>query len=163
MRLNKLHAELAVAVLFAAIVALVFQQTRGNMVEQGIASGGPYSDAASHPEALAILMAAVLVLTLAPRLWAARRQTPPGTRLTEFTRPAAMLLAFACYLWALGTAGYLAATPFFMALIMYLAGVRNLVLLVAVPLAVSFALSAVFGGLLDVVLPRGQFGLAIPW
>ncbi len=163
MRLTKLHAELAIAALFAAVVALVFQQTRGNMVEQGIASGGPYSNAASYPEALALLIAAVLIVTLAPRLWAARGHTPSGTPLTELSRPAAMLLAFACYLWALGAAGYLAATPFFMALIMYLAGVRSPVQLIVVPLAVTLALSAVFGGLLDVVLPRGQFGLAIPW
>ena len=109
------------------------------------------------------MSATVPVLTLAPRLWAARRQTPPGTLLTEITRPAAMLLAFACSLWALGTAGSLAATPFFMALIMYLAGVRGLVRLVAVPLTVTLVLSAVLGGLLDVIPPRGQFGLAIPW
>ncbi|MEV8467623.1 hypothetical protein AB0T83_12615 [Fluviibacterium sp. DFM31] len=47
--------------------------------------------------------------------------------------------------------------------IMYLAGERAPILLAAVPLTVTVALSLVFGGLLDVVLPRGQFGIALSW
>ncbi|WP_424990941.1 hypothetical protein [Fluviibacterium sp. S390] len=121
------------------------------MVDQGIAPGGRCSDAASYSQGLAVLMVAAVVLALAARLWVARGQPQAGTTSTDRNHPAAVPLAYAAHLSALGAVRNLAATPFTMALNMFLAGVRSNV---QRPAATP-ALSVTFGELRDVVEPRG--------
>ena len=53
-----------VALFFAVIIALVFQQIATSMTEQGIASGGPYDNAASYPRAIAIIIGVLIALQL---------------------------------------------------------------------------------------------------
>ena len=164
MRLHKGHAELAVIALFAGLVALVFQQIATDMTEQGIASGGPYDNAASYPRAVAILAgAATLAATLGPIRGWRDRVRGDGLALADLRRPAILLAVFALYLAGLGTLGYLVSTPPMVAAIMALGGMRSAVRLTLFPVVLTVALSWIFQVLLSVVLPRGDWGLAIPW
>ena len=54
-------ADWLVIVGFVALIALVFQQIYTSMTEQGIASGGPYDNAAAYPRAVAILIGIMLL------------------------------------------------------------------------------------------------------
>ncbi|WP_299655993.1 tripartite tricarboxylate transporter TctB family protein [uncultured Jannaschia sp.] len=164
--INQRLAEALVALLFVATIAVVFQQIATDMTEQGIASGGPYSNAASYPRALAIVILVALLLSIGIRSFQAWRGGTPevsSVPIARLVRPAALLILFALYLWGLDVVGYLVASIILMALVLVLCGERSALRLTIIPVFVTFALSAVFGGMLDVVLPRGAFGLAMPW
>lgn len=162
-------AECVVAMVFLAVVAIVFQQIATSMADQGIASGGPYNDAASYPRALAIAITVLLAIrfglgVLRPKhMSAAKRNEETAMLGANPGRAAALLCLFAVYLVGLGTLGYLVSSLFLVATVLLLCGERNLLWLVVVPLIVTFGLSVVFGGVVSVVLPRGDFGIAISW
>jgi len=163
--LDRRLAEWIVAMLFAAVVGLVFQQISTDMTAQGIASGGPYNDAASYPRALAVVILIVLAANVGIRVLRSRSGAPQsgGISAHALRRPAALLSLFALYLIALGMVGYLVASVAVMVLTLLLCGERSPLRLALVSVGVTFGLSIVFGGLLDVVLPRGHFGIALPW
>ena len=162
-------AECVVAMVFLAVVAIVFQQIATNMVDQGIASGGPYNNAASYPRALALAIAVLLAARLGLGVLRQRRGVP--AQVDEETmmlgagvwRAAALLSLFALYLLGLGKLGYLASSVVLVTAVLWLCGERKPLLLLVIPLVVTFGLSFVFGGLVNVVLPRGEFSIALPW
>lgn len=166
---TRMFAEGVVAVVFLTIVAIVFQQIATNMADQGIASGGAYNDAASYPRALAIAIA----LLLATRFGLAALRYRRGVAVpiddeaaalgAKAGRATSLVGLFALYLLGLGTLGYLVSSFFLVTAVLVLCGERKPVRLLVVPLIVTFGLSVVFGGLLTVVLPRGDFGIALPW
>ena len=162
--LNRRHAEWLVLIFFAALIAIVFQQIHTSMAEQGIASGGPYDNAASYPHAVAILMAGLIAALLLVSL----RQKPAATEaagygLSQIKRPVLLIAIFAIYLAALGILGYHLATPPMIAAIMVLCGSRNPLEIVFVSVVVSFVFAFLFEVFLKIVLPGGIFGLNIPW
>ncbi|WP_226781262.1 tripartite tricarboxylate transporter TctB family protein [Oceaniglobus trochenteri] len=165
----RLVAEWVVAVIFLIIVAIVFQQIATNMADQGIASGGAYNDAASYPRALAIAIAVLLAarfglaLLRHRRAMAAPYDQEAAALGARAGRALALLALFALYLVGLGTVGYLLSSLVLVTAVLALCGERRLLWLIGVPLVVTFGLSIVFGGLVNVVLPRGQFGIALPW
>lgn len=162
-------AEGVVAVVFLTVVAIVFQQIATDMVDQGIASGGAYNDAASYPKALAIAIAILLAARFGLGMLRHRRgEAPPMNEDAEGLganagRAAALIGLFALYIIGLGSLGYLISSLVLVAAVLALCGERKLLWLVVIPLIVTFGLSAVFGGLVNVVLPRGDFGIALPW
>ena len=135
------------------------------MEEQGIASGGPYDNAAAYPRAIAILIGIMLVLQCIG-MWSKRRDKDASgdtTPVSELVRPALLVLIFGLYLFSLNTLGYhLSTTPMLIA-VMMLCGVRKPILLAGVALGISFVFAFLFEYFLTIVLPGGYFGLNIPW
>jgi hypothetical protein len=159
--LTRKHAEWLVILFFSVIIAIVFCEIVTSMTEQGIASGGPYDNAAAYPRAVAIVIGFLLVLILAM----GREPVGEGDAIAfrDLRRPALLLLIFAAYLFALGTLGYhLATTPMLIA-VMILSGARSPVEIVAVSVCVALGLAWFFEALLKIVLPGGIFSLNIAW
>ena len=46
--IKRKHVELCVIIFFAFVIAVVFQQIFTSLAEQGIATGGPYDNAAAR-------------------------------------------------------------------------------------------------------------------
>lgn len=153
-----------VIVFFAIIIAVVFQQIHTSMTEQGIATGGPYDNAAAYPRTIAILIGLLLMLQSAVNWFKGRSaSTVPGFPIEQAYRPTALLGIFALYLGLLGVLGYhLTTTPMIIALLLVCgarASLRNLF----IATLLAFALAYFFEAHLKVVLPGGIYGLNIPW
>lgn len=152
-------------VFFVVIIAVVFQQIYTSMTEQGIASGGPYDNAAAYPGGVAIVIG---VLVLAQALidnfrTRADASNNTGILLGTLQRPALLLLLFAVYLALLKPLGYhLTTTPMIFAM-MWLCGARRIWNLLLAAVAMSFAFAYIFENFLNVVLPGGFLRLNIPW
>ena len=149
------------ALFFSIVIAIVFYEIATSMTEQGIASGGPYDNAAAYPRAVAIVIGIFVVLALT------MDRAPVGDgdaiAVRDLRRPALLLLIFAIYLFALGYLGYhLATTPMLMA-VMILGGARSPVEIIAASAGVAFALAWFFEAFLKIVLPGGIFSLNIAW
>lgn len=160
------HAEWLVVVLIIAVIGLVFQQATTSMASQGIASGGPYNNAAAYPKmiavALALLIAAQGVIqTVRVRKHAADsgKQVP----LRELLRPGALVGIFGIYLGSLGVLGYHIATPLMLAALMLLGGIRRPVAILLPVAMISFGFAYVFEAWLKIVLPGGVLHLNIAW
>nr|WP_306267798.1 tripartite tricarboxylate transporter TctB family protein [Pararhizobium sp. IMCC3301] len=160
---RKLMNWLAI-VFFAAVIAVVFQQIYTSMTEQGIASGGPYDNAAAYPRAVALIIALLLAIQAAI-IWFRKmpQVSKASVSLSALYRPAALLGIFALYLGLLGVFGYhLTTTPMIVALLV-VCGLSLSVRPVLIALVISFGLAYFFEAHLKVVLPGGIYGLNIPW
>lgn len=154
---------------FAIVIGVVFQQIMTSMTEQGIATGGPYNNAAAYPRAVAIIIGALVLLQLVVSLWSRNRysttnhQSSDQITASALLKPALLLALFALYLAVLPRLGYhLATTPMLMA-VMALCGVRKLSVLATVALGIAFVFAFLFEYYLNIVLPGGVFALNIPW
>lgn len=162
---RKRHLHWLVVVFFVAIIAVVFQQIYTSMTDQGIASGGPYDNAAAYPRLVAVLIGAMLVLqTVLAKFRPQDSEFDNETlNIYELRRPAALLIIFAVYLVLLGQLGYhLTTTPMIVA-IMVLCGLRFTAFTIAMALFIAFVSAYLFEAYLKVVLPGGIFSLNIPW
>ncbi len=159
------HLSWAAAVFFALVVAVVFHQIATVLTEQGIASGGPYDNAAAYPRAVAIAIALLVAVQLVLEFLTVREveSAPHGTRLADLKRPALLLVAFAVYLNLLTELGYHMTTAPLILSIMWTCGERRIAKLLVVSLAMAFIAAFVFEKILNVVLPGGNFGLNIAW
>ncbi len=168
---NRKRAEWLVMVFFAALILLVFQQIMTDMTERGIASGGPYNNAASYPRAVAVIIGILLIVQLLLRFFSKDKRTGnmrnneaiSGISLSGLKRPVLLLVIFAAYLWALGFLGYYISTPFMMMGIIFLTGLRKPVQIVLSSFITTFILAFVFESFLKIVLPGGIFRLNMPW
>ncbi len=150
----------ALGFLFAVIV-IVFWQIETNFKEQGIASGGPYDNAADYPRTVAIFIGILIAIQLIADNFS--RVTEPVSDSISLKRPIALLVIFAVYLVALSPFGYhLTTTPMVFA-IMWVCGARQIGRLIIAALAMSFGFAFIFEKFLNVVLPGGMFGLNIAW
>ena len=147
---------------FAGLVALVFQQIHTSMTEQGIASGGPYDNAATFPKSVAIAIAGLLVIQIVMEFLISAAE-PETTRMTELKRPALMLVVFALYLGLLTTLGYHLTTAPMVFAVMWICGARRVGALVLTSLAMAFSAAFIFERYLNVVLPGGNFSVHMPW
>lgn len=163
MKVSRRQASWLVILFFAALVAVVFQQIHTSMTEQGIASGGPYDNAAAYPKAVAVLIG--LMIAVQSALLAFGGDRGSGQRLGpgELRRPAGLLLIFGIYLALLGVLGYHLTTAPMVIGVMALCGMRNPVTMLLAGLGISFSLAYFFEAYLKIVLPGGIFGLNIPW
>ncbi len=153
---------LMVTVFFVIIVAIVFQQIHTSMQEQGIASGGPYDNAAAYPRAVALAIAVLVIVQILIEFGTGQRERivvdPHG-----FKRAVGLLAVFAIYLGCLGWLGYhLTTTPMVFS-IMIICGARQFGKMLLAALIMSFGFAFIFEKFLNVVLPGGVLSLNIPW
>lgn len=163
--LGKKQLNWLVVVFFATIIAVVFQQIHTSMTEQGIATGGPYDNAAAYPRAIAILIGLLLVLQAAVSWFKGNSSGNDAEILPieQAYRPMALLGIFALYLGLLGVLGYhLTTTPMIVALLL-VCGARPSLRIFVIAVLISFTLAYFFEAHLKVVLPGGIYGLNIPW
>lgn len=161
--LTKKLAEWLVVGFFVVLIATVFQQIATSMTEQGIASGGPYDNAAAYPRSVAILIGCLLLLMLVLNRWRVASGPDDSLSLADVRRPAMLLVIFSVYLGALGYLGYHLSTPPMLMSVMVLGGLRRPFEIVLVGLGVSLMLAFMFEVFLKIVLPGGIFALNIPW
>ncbi|MCG8479797.1 MAG: tripartite tricarboxylate transporter TctB family protein [Spirochaetales bacterium] len=165
MRLRR--AEWLATLVCTAVVVVVFQQIRTDMMEAGIARGGPFENAASYPRTIALILGALVLIQILLRFFPSTRQdTGSGERAEEtpnLVRPALLVSSFAVYIGLLGSLGYHIATAPFLAIVMWICGERGRVRILVVSVLVAFSLAFVFEVLLKIVLPGGILRLNIPW
>ncbi|MCV0429278.1 MAG: tripartite tricarboxylate transporter TctB family protein [Roseibium sp.] len=153
---------LLVTAFFAIIVGIVFQQIHTSMHEQGIASGGPYDNAAAYPRAVAIVIAGLVIVQILMEILSGH-QEKIGLEPQALKRAVGLLFVFALYLGCLQWLGYhLTTTPMVFA-VMYICGARQIGKMLLAAIVMSFGFAFVFERFLNVVLPGGIFRLNIPW
>ena len=174
MIIKKKNVEFLAFIFFISVVAVVFQQIFTSLTEQGIATGGPYDNAAAYPRAIAALIATlVAVQFLIVMFFDARIDTESNTnkgnsperlmKVASLIRPFFLLLIFAVYLGMLQYFGYHLTTPPMVIAIMLLCGMRAYITIVVTAVAISLVLAFLFENFLNVVLPGGILHLNIPW
>ncbi len=165
MKMSAKLAEWVAFAFFAALGALVFQQIATSMAEQGIASGGPYDNAASYPRGITILMLVLLAVQLVRDLFLKKEEDAPEVPTEEsgLRRAIGLIVVFALYLFCLDWFGYYLSTAPLAAAVMWLCGARKITTIVVSALGMAFTLALVFEKILNVVLPGGMFGVHIPW
>lgn len=161
--LTQKHAEWLVVAFFAVLIGTVFYQISTSMTEQGIASGGPYDNAAAYPRAVAILMGCLLAVLMVLGRVFPKEGEAAALAIDKLRRPTLLLGLFAVFLWSLGYFGYHISTPPMLMAIMVLGGLRRPLEILAVGVGVSLFLAFVFEVFLKIVLPGGIFALNIPW
>jgi len=151
--------------LLCVIIALVFHQISTSMVEQNIASGGPYNNSASYPRAMAILLAVSLPLVLLT----SRKEEAGADAITEelswlnLRRPLTIAAIFVLFLLGLPVLGYhLTAAPMLI-VIMLICGLRGMVPVLLPGFLVPLLFAYLFEVHLKIVLPGGLLGLNIAW
>ena len=147
---------------FAALGALVFQQIATSMTEQGIASGGPYDNAASYPRGVAILMFVLLAVQLGRNNFIPT-EYDVSSENSGLHRAIGLIVIFSVYLICLDWFGYYLSTPTLAAAVMWLCGARKIIQIVVAAMGMALTLALIFEHLLNVVLPGGLFGVHIPW
>ena len=149
---------------FVAVIIVVIWQIETNFKEQGIASGGPYDNAAAFPTAVVFVIGFLVViqgvLDFIGIKSSAKLKIPPRSALM---RAGMMLFIFAVYLSVLETIGYHLATSPMIFSIMWICGMRNITMLICVAVFVSTSFAFVFEVFLNVVLPLGIWTIFIPW
>ena len=158
-------ADLLAALFLAAICAVVFQQIATSFVEQGMAGGTPYDDAASYPRAVAVLVLGLIVAALVQATLGRRAddQDPAPVRRAALIRPTALVAAFALYLVGLGLVGYALATPPAVFAMMKVAGARRNGRAALVSIAAMLVTAILFEEGLNVVLPGGAINWNLHW
>ena len=165
MTLNRDHAEWLALAFFMILVGVVFHQAGTDLVEQGIAGGDAFHNAAFYPRAVAVLIAGAVIVRMVT-LTAEIRNAPGAAaarQISDLLRPALLVLLFGLYVYLLGVLGYHLVTAPFIALIMILCDDRKPVQTVTFSLAVAFLIAFLFEKYLKIVLPGGVFSLNIPW
>lgn len=149
---------------FVAVIIVVIWQIETNFKEQGIASGGPYDNAAAFPTAVIFVIGFLVViqgaLDFIGTKSSAKLKIPARSALM---RAGIMLFIFAVYLSALETIGYHLATSPMIFSIMWICGMRNITMLICAAVFVSTSFAFVFEVFLNVVLPLGIWTIFIPW
>ncbi|BCH27426.1 tripartite tricarboxylate transporter TctB family protein [Mesorhizobium sp. L-8-3] len=166
MTINKALAEWLVVILFVAVVGLVFHEAATDMAAQGIASGGPYDNAAAYPKTIAIVLgiltfAQVMIQLIRSRIAPDDNGNPVPLR--QLVRPAALVVIFAVYLGCLDVLGYHIATPIMLAALMALCGIRRPLAILLPAILISFGFAYVFEAWLKIVLPGGFLHINIAW
>lgn len=151
------------------VIVTVFWQIETNLKEQGIASGGPYNNAASYPRIIAVFIGCLLafqfVMELVRKTEAPQRnaQQIADVQPSDLRRAGMMLAVFAVYLMVLTTVGYHLATAPMICAIMWLCGMRNVAKLAIASIAIATGFAFVFEVFLNVVLPLGIWNIFVPW
>lgn len=165
MTIRKKNIDTFVAVFFAAVVAVVFQQIFTSMTEQGIASGSPYDNGAAYPKIVTILIA-IMVLIQSIKSFISKSENQDNDKVVEIAdlkKPFFLLCIFAIYLALLGFLGYHLTTAPMIFAVMTLCGMSFTFRTALIAVLIAFVHAYAFEVFLKVVLPGGIFGLNIPW
>jgi len=153
-----------------AVIVTVFWQIKTDLTEQGIASGGPYDNAASYPYAIAVFVGVLLVFQLLIELRKGKTEPlaePPEAvediQPFHLSRAWMMLAVFAVYVMVLTTIGYHLATAPMIYAIMWICGMRRTLKMAISSVAIATGFAFIFEVFLNVVLPLGIWNIFIPW
>lgn len=152
-----------------AVIVIVFWQIETDLKEQGIASGGPYDNAASYPYSIAVVVGVLVVLQLVIELL--KEKAPSNIRApdasdiqpSDLRRAGIMLAIFAVYLMVLTTIGYHLATSPMIYAVMWNCGMRKVLKIAISSVAIATGFAFIFEVFLNVVLPLGIWNIFIPW
>lgn|GEM_PF-754095 len=152
------------------VIVTVFWQIGTDLKEQGIASGGPYDNAAAYPRTVAIFIGVLLVLQLAIELLKEKAasqkealEAAENIQAPDLRRSGMMLAIFAVYVMVLTTIGYHLTTAPMICAIMWICGMRNTVKIAISSVAIATGFAFIFEVFLNVVLPLGIWDIFIPW
>ncbi|WP_170763273.1 tripartite tricarboxylate transporter TctB family protein [Ruegeria lacuscaerulensis] len=146
------------------VIVTIFRQIETDLKEQGIASGGPYDNAATYPRIVASFMGILLLVQLVTEL-VRKGDTSDASEveLSDLRRAGMLIVVFAVYLMSLTTLGYhLATTPMIFA-IMWICGMRQYLNMAIASLGIATVFAFFFEVFLNVVLPLGIWNIFIPW
>jgi len=156
-------AEIMVFLFMAVLVALVFHQIATSFVDQGIASGGPYNDAAAYPRFVAFAICLLIALRVFALIFFSEDVSADSELHGNIGRAVLMLVLFGLYVCALPMVGFALSTVLFLVLAMKLGGIIGLVRPVAIAILSTVMVGLFFGNLLNVVLPRGVLNIIPQW
>ena len=153
-------AEALFILLLVGAVLLVFYDVNTSMVEQGIAKGDAYQNAAAYPIVLSIILILCISLVISRNL--ILRRNIEKTNLIFDLKHIQLFIIFCIYLFFLDMVGYHILTPILLFTTSFIYGERNWFSTIIYSIIISLLIALIFEELLNVVLPVGVFEIALP-
>ena len=153
-------AETLFILLLVGTVFLVFYDVNTSMVEQGIAKGDAYQNAAAYPIVLSIILILCISLLIFRNLILCRNIEK--TNLIFDLKHIQLFIIFCIYLIFLDMIGYHLLTPILLFTTSFIYGERNWFITIIYSIIISLLIALIFEELLNVVLPVGVFEIALP-
>lgn len=152
-------AEALFILLLVGGVLLVFYDVNTSMVEQGIAKGDAYQNAAAYPIVLSIILILCISLVIFRKLIFRNIEK---TNLIFDLKHIQLFIIFCIYLIFLDMIGYHLLTPILLFITSFIYGERNWFITIIYSIIISLLIALIFEELLNVVLPVGVFEIALP-
>ena len=153
-------AETLFILLLVGAVLLVFYDVNTSMLEQGIAKGDAYQNAAAYPIVLSIILILCISLVIFRNLILYRNIEK--TNLIFDLKHIQLFIIFCIYLIFLDMVGYHLLTPILLFITSFIYGERNWFITIIYSIIISLLIALIFEELLNVVLPVGVFEIALP-
>ena len=153
-------AETLFILLLVGAIFLVFYDVNTSMVEQGIAKGDAYQNAAAYPIVLSIILILCISLVISRNL--ILRRNIEKTNLIFDLKHIQLFIIFCIYLIFLDMVGYHLLTPILLFITSFIYGERNWFITIIYSIIISLLIALIFEELLNVVLPVGVFEIALP-
>lgn len=152
-------AETLFILLLVGAILLVFYDVNTSMVEQGIAKGDAYQNAAAYPIVLSIILILCISLVICRNLIFRNIEK---TNLIFDLKHIQLFIIFCIYLIFLDMVGYHLLTPILLFITSFIYGERNWFITIIYSIIISLLIALIFEELLNVVLPVGVFEIALP-
>ncbi|SDQ74807.1 tripartite tricarboxylate transporter TctB family protein [Pseudovibrio sp. Tun.PSC04-5.I4] len=153
--------DVILALSFLLPVALVYYQIATSLTEQGAAFGDAMTNAAMFPKLIATVLGFLAVIQLVISI--RQPSTEPAFILNRALWNSLVVVVFlTAYLTALPLLGYHIMTPILCLSMLVLLGV-SVIPAIFIGLGLSLLVALFFEVALNVVLPTGLFGLALPF
>ena len=152
-------AETLFILLLVGAIFLVFYDVNTSMVEQGIAKGDAYQNAAAYPIVLSIILILCISLVIFRNLIFKNIEK---TNLIFDLKHIQLFIIFCIYLIFLDMVGYHLLTPILLFITSFIYGERNWFITIIYSIIISLLIALIFEELLNVVLPVGVFEIALP-
>ena len=152
-------AETLFILLLVGAILLVFYDVNTSMVEQGIAKGDAYQNAAAYPIVLSIILILCISLVIFRKLIFRNIEK---TNLIFDLKHIQLFIIFCIYLNFLDMIGYHLLTPILLFITSFIYGERNWFITIIYSIIISLLIALIFEELLNVVLPVGVFEIALP-
>ena len=152
-------AETLFILLLVGAILLVFYDVNTSMVEQGIAKGDAYQNAAAYPIVLSIILILCISLVIFKNLIFRNIEK---TNLIFDLKHIQLFIIFCIYLIFLDMIGYHLLTPILLFITSFIYGERNWFITIIYSIIISLLIALIFEELLNVVLPVGVFEIALP-
>jgi len=152
-------AETLFILLLVGAILLVFYDVNTSMVEQGIAKGDAYQNAAAYPIVLSIILILCISLVIFRNLIFRNIEK---TNLIFDLKHIQLFIIFCIYLIFLDMVGYHLLTPILLFITSFIYGERNWFFTIIYSIIISLLIALIFEELLNVVLPVGVFEIALP-
>ena len=165
MKASSRYAEWASLTLWVGLVGVVFWQTNTDFVEQGVAGGDAFNNAAYFPEIVASIIIGCTVLVGGGFVIRKNKvpNNPAALSAKELRKPVALLAGFAAYVFLMDVIGYHLATAPFLFFVIWLCSERKVLGPVIFSETASVLVSIAFERYLNVVLPSGNVADLLGW